>query len=68
MTQIRRQPLCPYRLARSTQGRRQKESQIIEEGVGVWGGGGEKKGLGGKTEGGGGGKKRPVSGGGVFSC
>jgi hypothetical protein len=39
MTQIRRQPLCPYRLARSTQGRRQKESQIIEEGVGVWGGG-----------------------------
>jgi hypothetical protein len=35
MTQIQRQPLCPSRLARSTQGRRQKESKIIEEGVGV---------------------------------
>jgi hypothetical protein len=37
MTQIRRQPLCPSRLARSTQERRQQESKIIEEGVGVRG-------------------------------
>ncbi len=36
MTQIRRQPLCPSRLTRS------KESKIIEEGVGVWGGGGQR--------------------------